>query len=432
MAEDQSTIKTLLDKLPYADGTGRRRFVSGSLIVIALYVFYWADVPKDTKDSLGFQSLSELLKSPSTIVAVVLLIYSVGNIIELLTETYLMKAVAGFFAAIGNFLSAINGKPSLFDDAKSTTDRIVMALISVGLFVIAPVGGVIGLSPYRIRYAKAPLFSKNKFLITLPAEVADGLQWPFGPNNAIASHFLINSFKNSDDKVWAKKLVSRGKDISSITTSIVLVIAMALISGKWNPIPFYSQNQVNQDWLNAGELASEASLKHQELILLLEDSTLVPDGPGTNRVLELRLRNLVEAFAFPLTTDSSELWLDRAKVYLEETENLKFSPYWGHLKQSSLPDLDSINHRDYIFSKIDKIGPLVDGMYRELQKQKSIPIFYYLSLIVPFLLLYSGYFTYLKTSYYAIVNKLAIQEGHISPATKLRSLQEFKKEIVKK
>ena len=74
---DDSSLDKILDRLPYSDCTGRRRFVAGGILLTGTIVIFSDDV----KNYLGAEiGTAQLLGSQILLFAAVLILYALGNL----------------------------------------------------------------------------------------------------------------------------------------------------------------------------------------------------------------------------------------------------------------------------------------------------------------------------------------------------------------
>ncbi|NQY11297.1 MAG: hypothetical protein HRT71_17500 [Flavobacteriales bacterium] len=87
-------IDKFLDKLPYTDGTGRIKFIAGSVVLIGILYMYSEIVPAKIV-ALAELDLADFISSPSLIAGAILIVYAIGNLVEVFGEYFLIRATAG-------------------------------------------------------------------------------------------------------------------------------------------------------------------------------------------------------------------------------------------------------------------------------------------------------------------------------------------------
>ena len=90
-----STIDKILEKLPYSDGSLRRRFVSGGIVLAGIFILCSGTIKPIIKE-VGYGSI---LASPMVAFASRLLIYALGNVIDMIGEIFFVRAASGVFWA---------------------------------------------------------------------------------------------------------------------------------------------------------------------------------------------------------------------------------------------------------------------------------------------------------------------------------------------
>ena len=88
MAEQrEQLLGQLVDHLPYSDGSGRRRFVTGTITCLSLAGLHWSGI----KDLIATLGEAGALSSPGLMVAFGLVIYAVGSVVEIVGEQLLRQ-----------------------------------------------------------------------------------------------------------------------------------------------------------------------------------------------------------------------------------------------------------------------------------------------------------------------------------------------------
>jgi len=91
---ETTIMDRLIEKLPFFDGSGRRRFVSGGLLVVAVLIMGWQETIKPEIPEVG---LKEIIASPIIAAGLVLLVYAIGTVVEMIGEIFMVRAASGLF-----------------------------------------------------------------------------------------------------------------------------------------------------------------------------------------------------------------------------------------------------------------------------------------------------------------------------------------------
>lgn len=215
----------LLDCLPFLDGSGRRRFVAGGIILIGIAGFNWNSI----REGLGSLELKDLFTSPIIASGALLLVYAIGSITDLFGELFLVRAASGIFWGLDvatRFTTSSEGK-------------LISALkVGVACFAVVPLAiwglllGLTGRTKYTIPLSGRLSREAQSVYESLPEKVAEGLREPVGDNSEVALKFITDRFHSEADKKWARRLVARAKDVATTTTALLVVLAYALVFGK--------------------------------------------------------------------------------------------------------------------------------------------------------------------------------------------------------
>jgi len=231
---EKGKLELLLDKLPYSDGGGRRRFVAGGMFLIGIAILNWSSF----QGVLGTQiQVMDLLKSTVVLAGSVLIVYSLGMIIELFGEVFMIRAASGFLWAF-NYPNRKISKSEKYSADNKAYKYIYFILYSMLVPLLAWyefIRGFFGNSSYSITL-KEPLLSTEaeKLIESFPDKVREGITMPVGKNSTLAFKYLPDQLVNSQDSLWAKKLISRTKEISTVTTTLVVLAVIWIVSTNLN------------------------------------------------------------------------------------------------------------------------------------------------------------------------------------------------------
>jgi hypothetical protein len=180
----EDVLEKLVEKLPYSDGSARRRFIGGAMLAIGVAVPNWSTISK----LLGVLTIADLLKTPFLTATAALLVYLAGTIVEMLGSVFLVPAAALLLQALG-------GPPQPLSQSRL-------------------------LSP-----------SARDVLGSLPEKIREGIDHPTGKYAELTMQYLMYAFRTPRHRRWCKQLFSRVADIGTTTTAIISVISPLVILG---------------------------------------------------------------------------------------------------------------------------------------------------------------------------------------------------------
>lgn len=242
------TIDKILDKLPYSDGSLRRRFVSGGIVivgalVISLILSSYKEEPlfiAKIKQIFETTEPTDILKSPILVGIAVLSVYALGNLVEMFGEIFLVRAAAGMFWSMSfPYRRPVGKRRSI-----SKISIFVLKIYAVPFLIIFNVAkGIFGYTSYQIEICsslteKAKSYYDKK--IKPEHKVAAGLTCPVGNNAETTWKHLVDQFQTDTDKMWARRSIGRVKDVLAITTALIIVfISLSVVVSLVLPIPPY-------------------------------------------------------------------------------------------------------------------------------------------------------------------------------------------------
>ncbi len=216
-------IETIIEKLPYSDGSLRRRLVSGGIVLVGIIICAWVYIPKSL-DTLKFaQGITplELIRSPIIVGIALLFVYASGNLAELLGEIFLARAASGIFWILSCPLNIGHSRHAVIKwiIRCGLYLTLVPSLMPFTLFI-----GFTGYTPYRINIRK--FLSQKAIAIyeQFPTKVKLGLTHPVGDETETAWKYLLDLYPKDKDRAWAKQHVSRVRDVLAITTALIIFI----------------------------------------------------------------------------------------------------------------------------------------------------------------------------------------------------------------
>jgi hypothetical protein len=220
MAND--TVDKVLERFPYADGSLRRRFIAGGIVLLGALLMHW----KHLKPIIQDFGAKDLITSPIIAIGLILLIYAVGNLVELLGELFLIRAASGYFWAT-SFPKRRIKEPQAFE---RTVKKLFLHLTCVPFIAIYNfLVGLTGRTSYKVD-TKSRLSEEGKNLYdSLPEKVELGLSEPVGDNSEIAWKYLVDMFQIESDRKWARRYITRAKDVLAVTTALIIIAVIILL-----------------------------------------------------------------------------------------------------------------------------------------------------------------------------------------------------------
>lgn len=228
----------LLDALPYLDGSGRRRLVTGVLFLTGLVAGNLDTVDQWARRLFGGVELQDVLKSPILIGVAVVLAYAVGNFIELLGDMVIAPIACG-----------VIGEAEL-----ACRTRRWLRLPSTPF--LGALNGLLGHGRLEFDFCKC-LSAKTQQRFAddpLPASVVDGLRYPLGTHAELSVKYIADSFRVERSQRWAHQMITRVKDVSALITVAVILLAIfgiprvvAIVTAEPPPHEFLEAARVYQD-----------------------------------------------------------------------------------------------------------------------------------------------------------------------------------------
>jgi len=220
MSDSSSSIEAVLDRLPIFDGAGRRRFVSGGVLLIGLVLL----LMNSQSDMVVPIETLQLIGTPTLTLAAVLIVYSIGTVIDMLGEFFIVRAAAGAYGATTETFHRALYAQSFRERARGFGQIAVLpVVILVGTFK-----ALFDSRYYAIRMSQCLSEEASNRFLSMPSRVRLGLQHPVSDDSDFAFKYLIDSLKSDFDRKWGRLLLHRTRDLLSITTSLFLIGATIL------------------------------------------------------------------------------------------------------------------------------------------------------------------------------------------------------------
>ncbi len=219
-----STADKIVEKIPFFDGTFRRRFTAGGLIVLPIIIF--AITRYEISISTYHLDVKDILTSPTLAFGLLILIYAIGNLAEMLGEIFIIR-VAGnviwaFLVPFGRFSKG----PGL---ARNIARAVLWYIVFGPLFYYYSFKGLIGISEYKWEHLSEYLSpDAQNFFANLPYIVKRSLQEPFGNYGEIAWQYF-QAYSSQTHRKWLIKIESRNKEILAIITAVIIIYILSII-----------------------------------------------------------------------------------------------------------------------------------------------------------------------------------------------------------
>lgn len=235
----KSSIDIIADRVPFFDGSLRRKFVVGVLVLLTVLI----STPENSNWIKLDHQISQVWSLSLFTVIFFLLVYAVGSAVELLGEVSLSRAIGGFFWGIrelrsDEFVQKNQRRPPHFlNRSRFYIYRLICSPGYISKYILK---GAVGwdyqpdITPFL-----SPLLSPRGVIKfnSLPRQIKDGIGNPVGPKSELAFHFLAESFTTDVDRRWARSLINRCRDVLAICTATVVIIVYVGFVQVW---PFYT------------------------------------------------------------------------------------------------------------------------------------------------------------------------------------------------
>jgi hypothetical protein len=215
MAGSADLIESLASRLPYADGTARRRLLAGALLVVGLAVPNREAIPQ----ALGI-SYQQMLSSPILLLSAGLIVYVSGTIVELIGSSFLVRIAAGLFQAFEPLPPPAHDRTPV-SASRAVVTRLwrVARAVSSG-FVL----GLMGRQSLNLSLADRLSPAGRSVFESLPGSVQRGLNDPIGDYRDLAIHYVTHSFRSSRSRQWCRRLISHVADVAVTTTAVITLV----------------------------------------------------------------------------------------------------------------------------------------------------------------------------------------------------------------
>lgn len=407
---DTSKLSNIFERLPYSDGGYRRRLIGGGILIAGIIITNYQSVASFLGQKIN---LLDVLLNPVAIATALLLLYSLGVIIETLGSLFFSRAIAGVLSAIAFSNEFFPWFPCRWrwhpgERGLSFPSIIVLWPVRLVLAIWRFVRGAIGKDYYSMGIIDSLSQEAQIYFRKLPNKVQLGIDLPQGEYNELADKWILDCLPTISDRKWARTLLSRLKESLVITTSLsLLLIYLIMEAGAYQVSSelyigsrgIYERSPENAlNTIIALSMESECA-KHVNLesknypphIRAMSARELLRDYQGS--IIARKLVNDSPACHMLGSSLSPELSGGKLDVffYRGPDQNYKLNPGISVIVGSA--------------GKMDQAKEvLMDLGYMDRLEQRRMYLLLF-SLAVPFL--YAGYFMIVRNTYTSLVEFLS-------------------------
>ena len=263
----QRLLANLIEKLPLADGSLRRRFIAGGIITLFAILFF-VD-PKQVIQAMSQENAAKLFSSTIFGFIALGLIYATGGLIELIGEGFILRGV-------GEAARQIEQAKAKTKDRKTLVRYLWKLLFPFYVYGVPFffVQGFIRGTTYEIRFQHEHLSQGAVDAFQgLPEKVREGLRHPLGDYLDLGL-LHIEGALSEDRKKLFRSSVRRNKELLSTLSAVFLVVMMLpvyiQIQAFQNTQMRYSQTRIETPKEGSGPmgtLVENADLRQREIII---------------------------------------------------------------------------------------------------------------------------------------------------------------------
>ncbi|MBT3371274.1 MAG: hypothetical protein HOE98_23610 [Rhodospirillaceae bacterium] len=226
-------IEKIIDHLPFLDGSGRRRFVAGGIILIGVAVQNSAIFQEIVKTQK--LDIAVILGSPVIAGGAILLVYAIGSLAEMLGELSLVRAASGIFLALqfpGKIVTweALPERHWFYGFLMVVIKILLFATVVPFMVLYLSAAGFIGYTKFTIDIRRRASAEAWVVYRSLPKAAKRGLHEPVGNDTDFAQKYIVDLFANEPDRKWARRLIIRAKDVAATITALQVVVLYTLLS----------------------------------------------------------------------------------------------------------------------------------------------------------------------------------------------------------
>jgi len=210
-------ITEVLDRLPTPDGGLRRRFTSGILYLLVIFVgvSWFPQVDGISQQFIEFFNKSfelQVLSSTGLLIIIFSIVFVIGNLLEVLSHVLLSRLFS-----LGGGTFAYRGIQASYDAIKGN-----------------------GRPPINLTATERKTYDE------LPIFVRDGLSNPYDRQFEVAFRFLIH-ISPDDEKGWLERLDSKNQNLFSIISTVFFAMFTVLVL---SVVYFQSDNSNNKNFVS--------------------------------------------------------------------------------------------------------------------------------------------------------------------------------------
>jgi hypothetical protein len=428
---DDTQLDKLLERMPYADGSGRRRLVTGGIVLVGIaIILFKADALANFGDVEV--DLMTVLGSPTLLLIVILAVYATGSIVEMLGDYFLVRAASGAFMALG-----LPGSRASAEQSSAARAAFYILYFSIVPLVTLwqVLSGLLGKTRYSIDLASRLTPEAAATFEGFPSKVVNGLQYPVGDDSEYALRHITETLTEEADRKWGRRLLNRVKDVSAVTTSLFLLGIIALLT---SALDESSQHGGKISKPAYERLTSSSEMKAWNDLFLQVGATAhkaeaMKTAQGQkNRTYEevleqvwreadryIREEDILDAITHQKTTVFTREEITREEILREEIlrEEIAREEFLSNWKNDmKYLQSSSLEYSLYGYSiksnakKFHQVSTdLIVHIYTLMKNKEERRIAVTAGVGVAFLLMYVGYFTGLRNAVTSIVERITIQ-----------------------
>lgn len=366
--------------------------------------------------------LSIIIGSPVIAGGTVLLIYAIGSLAEMLGELSLVRAASAIYWATTYPIRAIGwetvpGKTWVFRSILYFVRATLYLTITFPMIVYAAIVGFFGRTGYSIDIKSGISEKAGQFFDSMPLMAQEGLRQPVGNSTEFAHKYLLDHMPTEQDRKWARRLLTRAKDVAATVTALQVVVIFALISH--TDFTFQNKQDVSElrdrssgylDVIRASREIERAgrryNIAHNLRLRNIED--LVQTGQVVPPALIVELRRQVDLIR---NTGQIELKApapneDKGRKAEEEIPKPTKPKLSRKIQQNDV--LSRLGQK--LINEISRYSDITRKKEIKIEKKQAKKILINVILIFSsfaFILMYLGYFTTLHNSISSILEAIA-------------------------
>ena len=226
----RTTLDKIVDRLSYSDGSGRRRFVAGGIVVVGLVAIHWAYF----KDEVDIDKWGDILTSPVFAAAALAFIYVIGLLVEIIGEKFFVMTVASLYWALTEPIRRID----YCNPFKRYLVRLLrwIFVVPVLIAIAKEVPKVFsGVTSYEIQVPERLTRKAQRLHDSLDEKVRAGLSHPMGDSAEFALRHIVERFAKESDRKRAEQSIGKAKSLLDVVTALLFLVIWATLVTLLNP-----------------------------------------------------------------------------------------------------------------------------------------------------------------------------------------------------